>query len=354
MQRRPLVSREKIEKILKIHDEMGGSNKDIGKLAGAGHETVKRVLNDRGASYLSEIDRFENETKEMREMFSSGMSTTEIGKKFGVKNGAVRHRCRDIIDKINEEKQKLQDAGLRKCWTCNKVKSLDLFGISEQSPAGRSVHCKRCLADLQLARKHDIVCQYPGCGIAFQGCCANRKYCDEHTINRWTYEKCYNRAKKYSSRGEFQEKEHACYQKCVKMGWHKVFFQEIFGDRLAFGFRKIDFIEACNRKNNGIGKLYLIKCFGNDEWFYKVGITSGTVKWRHKSKRDMPYNYEIIWTIDGDASEIWDMEKEYIRNTSENRYQPELWKSPAKECFKCHGNCKILRKPGCYLASAQL
>ena len=167
MQRKPQVSREKIEEILKIHEEVGGCVKNIAKLAGSSTDTIKKVLIDRGESYLSAIIKYEKETEEIRAMYLSGMSTTEIGKHFGVKDGAVRHRCRDIIDKINEEKQKLQDAGLRKCWTCNKVKSLDLFGISEQSPAGRSVHCKRCLADLQLARKHDLVCQYPGCGVPF-------------------------------------------------------------------------------------------------------------------------------------------------------------------------------------------
>ena len=130
------------------------------------------------------------------------------------------------------------------------------------------------------------------------------------------------------------------------MGWHKVFFQEIFGDRLAFGFRKKDFIEACNRKNNGIGKLYLIKCRGNGEMFYKVGITSGTVKGRHKSKRDMPYEYEILWTVEGDAEEIWNMELARKRETKNIRYQPELWpNNNAQETFKCHGNCKILRNP---------
>ena len=107
MQRRPNVSREKIEKILKIHDEIGGCVKNIAKLAGSSTDTIEKVLIDRGESYLSKIIQFENETKEMRKMFSSGMSTTEIGKKFGISGDTVRKRCRDLLDKINQEKQEL-------------------------------------------------------------------------------------------------------------------------------------------------------------------------------------------------------------------------------------------------------
>ena len=346
MQQRPNISREKIEKILKIHDEIRGYVGNIAKLAGSSTDTVKNVLIDRGESYLSKIEEFEEDVRRMREMFLSGMSTTEIGKKFGVKNGAVRHRCRDLLDKIKEEKQKLQDAGLRKCGVCGEIKSLEVFGSNKESSVGKGSYCLVCLATIQRNRKHDLVCQHLGCGVAFKGCCANRKYCDEHTINRWTYEECHAEAQKYLSRSAFACGSPTHYEKSTRAGWDKMFFQEVFGDRLAFGFRKIDFIEACNRKNGGKGKLYLIKCWGNGEMFYKVGITSGTVKGRHKSKRDMPYEYEILWTVEGDAEEIWNMELARKRETKNIRYQPELWpNNNAQETFKCHGNCKILRNP---------
>ena len=44
----------------------------------------------------------------------------------------------------------------------------------------------------------------------------------------------------------------------------------------------------------GFGVFYIIKCWNSQECFYKVGITSYSVKRRYNSKRDMPYNYEII------------------------------------------------------------
>ena len=178
MQRRPNISREKIEEIVRLANDPEITVSKIAEIVGSRNCTVNKILADKGSSYLSKIKEFEEDVRRMREMYLSGMSTTEIGKKFGVKDGAVRHRCRDLIDKINEEKRKLQDAGLRKCGICGEIKPLDVFGLEKRSSTGFGSSCKKCLADLQLRRKHDLVCQYPGCGIPFKGCCANRKYCD--------------------------------------------------------------------------------------------------------------------------------------------------------------------------------
>ena len=100
IQRRPNVSREKIEEIVRLANDPEITVSKIVEIVGSRNCTVNKILVDKGASYLSKISQFENETKEIRAMYLSGMSTTEIGKHFGVKDGAVRRRCRDLLNEI--------------------------------------------------------------------------------------------------------------------------------------------------------------------------------------------------------------------------------------------------------------
>ena len=167
-----------------------------------------------------------------------------------------------------------------------------------------------------------------------------------------TDEELQNEMRKYNSRGEFSSSNENFYAQSLKRDWYKDFAQELWGDKInPGGYSKHNFIEACERNNDGLGILYLIKCWDKNETFYKIGITSQTVeeRYNHNGKSpgvNLPYYYEIIWTTKGDPSGIYDSEKEYIRNTSEIRYQPNTkFGGSATECFKCHGNCKILRRP---------
>lgn len=70
------------------------------------------------------------------------------------------------------------------------------------------------------------------------------------------------------------------------------------------GYTKIDFI------NSSKGKtciLYLIKCWNDEEEFFKIGITAQSVRSRFIRERDMPYNYILVEQLTSDlASFIWD------------------------------------------------
>ena len=155
---------------------------------------------------------------------------------------------------------------------------------------------------------------------------------------------CQTAADSCSHKKEFRLKFDTMYQKCLREGWDVC--SKLPPSPRRGGFRKSTFIEYCEKNNNGIGLLYMIMCWNKNEKFYKIGITSkGSVKRRYSKKTDMPYGYKIIWTLEGDPGIIWDMEKQKHRETKKYRYQPELWPGQAMETFKCHGNCKILRKP---------
>lgn len=97
------------------------------------------------------------------------------------------------------------------------------------------------------------------------------------------------------------------------------------------GFRKSDYIKKAKER---ICTFYTIKCFNEDEEFYKIGITVKTVQERYLNTNTMPYNYEIISEIQGEAGFIWDMELAEKRKLRRFNYQPTLKFAGSKtECF---------------------
>ena len=97
------------------------------------------------------------------------------------------------------------------------------------------------------------------------------------------------------------------------------------------GFNRTAFVNKCN---GGNGTLYVLKCFSEDEVFYKVGITSRTIKQRYSSKRDMPYQYDVLYELSSEPSYIWDLELTYKRELSNLRYSPkQSFDGCLTECF---------------------
>lgn len=88
-------------------------------------------------------------------------------------------------------------------------------------------------------------------------------------------------------------------------------------------------------KNDGIGFLYIIRCWNESEEFYKIGITSNSVEKRYKSKYHMPYNYEIIQNIPEQSEIVWKIEKLLFKMYSDFKYTPLItFGGSYSECFK--------------------
>ena len=100
-------------------------------------------------------------------------------------------------------------------------------------------------------------------------------------------------------------------------------------------FSLSDFKKACER-HRGIGTFYILRCFNNYESFYKVGITSKTIKERYSNSVTMPYNFEIVQEFTGDPFVVFNLElkvKSFIlKNTLQ--YSPKLaFSGSSKECY---------------------
>ena len=78
-------------------------------------------------------------------------------------------------------------------------------------------------------------------------------------------------------------------------------------------------------------KLYIIRCWNEDESFYKIGKTFLKVGSRFKN---LPYEHEVICTISNSSSFISKLEKKLQRENKSNKYLPKIKFTGQSECFK--------------------
>ena len=81
-------------------------------------------------------------------------------------------------------------------------------------------------------------------------------------------------------------------------------------------------------------KVYLIKCLHGDESFYKIGVTTKTVKDRFSRGKDMPYQYRVIQTFETNLYNALVLEK-HIKDLFcfSNGYTPKMEMHGYTECF---------------------
>jgi hypothetical protein len=92
-----------------------------------------------------------------------------------------------------------------------------------------------------------------------------------------------------------------------------------------------DYIKKANGREC---TFYTLRCFNEEEEFYKIGITMNSVKERYKGKKGILYEYEVINEVKGSAGFIWDLELEEKRKLKGLHYQPKLdFAGSATECF---------------------
>ena len=71
-----------------------------------------------------------------------------------------------------------------------------------------------------------------------------------------------------------------------------------------FGWTEDLFKKRCDKNNNGLGIFYILRCFNDTEEFYKLGITSQSIKARFNSKQKMPYKYEILQEVVNNSNKL--------------------------------------------------
>lgn len=151
---------------------------------------------------------------------------------------------------------------------------------------------------------------------------------EKHNNNKYTYPNysyCGNRCKSLIQcpiHGEFYQLTdfHLMGSGCKECGKTRI-----------NGFSRTDFVNMSNGRN---AIYYIIKCWNKEEEFYKLGITSRSVKIRYREKLLMPYNYESIFEYtSSDPEVIWDLEKRIKKKYKSFKMLPNLHFKGSQECF---------------------
>lgn len=90
------------------------------------------------------------------------------------------------------------------------------------------------------------------------------------------------------------------------------------------GFTKTSFINLCKTKNR-TPSLYVLLCKNNNEKFFKIGITSRSVKERYKTKLSLPYSYKVLYNVKSSPEQIYDTEKKLCKLLKNYKYTPEIF-----------------------------
>lgn len=81
-------------------------------------------------------------------------------------------------------------------------------------------------------------------------------------------------------------------------------------------------------------KVYILKCWNENEVFYKVGRTFKVVEKRFSRKRDMPYSYNVIKVFNfKSAKEAFSAEASVKSENVKNKYLPSIDFRGKYECF---------------------
>jgi hypothetical protein len=101
------------------------------------------------------------------------------------------------------------------------------------------------------------------------------------------------------------------------------------------GWKYSDWIKGAEKsKNFDSFKVYLIKCWNDEEEFYKIGKTFTTIKNRFPNKSVIPYNYKIIKCfVFDDGRKASKKEEDLKIENREYKYVPKLKFSGNQECY---------------------
>lgn len=204
--------------------------------------------------------------------------------------------------------------------------------------------------------KHGIFEQYPHGHLKGSGCvkCANESvhlytgYTQEDVIkifkeihgDKYGYLSVYYKGSKTKVKikcnlhGYFYQtpNEHISGCGCPKCGFDKIRKK---AKEKPKGWSVTHWEGAAKMSNNFDSfKVYIIKCWNDDEIFYKIGRTFKTTKGRFRSKKNMPYNYEVLKEFKfNDARDAFDKEIELKRLNKNYKYTPNISFDGQYECF---------------------
>lgn len=116
---------------------------------------------------------------------------------------------------------------------------------------------------------------------------------------------------------------------------HGEFTQQVSSHLKGFGCNRC-VVRGYNRSRftdiSDVATLYIMKLYNNLERFYKIGITTKSVRERINNPK-LPYECELIASLKIDSRRAFDFEKKMHRRFIKNNYIPSLSFHGKTECF---------------------
>lgn len=95
-----------------------------------------------------------------------------------------------------------------------------------------------------------------------------------------------------------------------------------------------DTIHSLKKNNIQLeGSLYVIECIGENEHFYKIGITSQSVERRFNTNVAMPYSFSKILDVDIGLIHAYETEQRILNLLNEYIYKPQIYFAGETECL---------------------
>jgi hypothetical protein len=202
-----------------------------------------------------------------------------------------------------------------------------------------------------ICPKHGVFYQVPNSHLRGIGCpkCGLEQRSKTRT---WTLQKFMNKANKIHnfkydySKGIYLDSMKKILIICPE---HGEFYQKVNNHlqgqgcpkcNFNHGFSRTHWIKFCNSKKNINPKVYIVRCYNNNEEFIKIGITIRTIFKRFPSKGHLPYEFEVLKEIKGSPAFVYDKENELHKLFKDFKYIPKLEFLGKTECF----NIEILDK----------
>ena len=107
-------------------------------------------------------------------------------------------------------------------------------------------------------------------------------------------------------------------------------------------FSRSEWIE---RFKNKLCTFYILEFYNNNELFIKVGITAVNIKKRYANCKN--YKYKLLLEIKGSSEYISDLEKSFLFNYKEFKYNPLCKFEGRTECFLINIKNKIYEQFKC-------
>ena len=183
--------------------------------------------------------------------------------------------------------------------------------------------------------EHGIFTQRPHDHLNGRGCpkCGDRKLELDDVIiqfnkihnNKYNYDKC----NYINTRTKIK----------ITCPYHGVFLQTPNSHKQGHGCPKCNKVGGYSFKlfNKGVydkskpSVLYLLKFYNKDEVFYKIGITTRSIKQRYHGEKN--YAYDIVLSIDTTLYKSFCVEQSMISKFERYKYVPKLTFDGFSECF---------------------